>query len=337
MGEGFIIFSGVANLAGTGLSSLQGVSAAALPQTLTLRSDNPSAGDISLGGTTGDVVVLDLAAGDFQTLATFNALDTGVVELSAELADTALLASVSESVTVDPPNISAFSRTIGAGLQFSSQGSLGISDHGGVTIRIESADSGLARVAVDDTTPGSTFIDVFVPDGSSSVPYTVQAVGGTTGTTTVTASAVGFDAGVGTITVAPPGVALTALASNLEVGQSDTFAIRTGVANATGTGLSSLQRVSAGNDLELTLESTDASVGSLSLDGDTGAVVMRTFSRSRIPVLARVSGHRAGEHDDPRLDSGLSFRSRRREQRGRSAVGVVVVSLFSRIVTVTAR
>ncbi|HEB90923.1 MAG TPA: hypothetical protein ENI85_15220 [Deltaproteobacteria bacterium] len=275
--DGFTVFTGVSDASGTGISSFQGASAAALPQTLTLRTDDATVGDVSLGGGTGSAVTLDLAAGDFQTVASFNALATGVVAVSAELSDSGLLASRSQSVTVDAPDLGAFSRTIGAGLQYTSQATLAIRNHGGVTVRVESADPGLALVSADQLTPGSAAIDVFVPDGSDRFEYTVQGVADSVGTTTVTLSAPGFDSGTGTVTVGQPGILLTGLGTDHTIGGTDAFTLLTGLVNSAGTALSSFQRVSAANDLELTLEVVDPAVGELDFDGQTGAVVTRTL------------------------------------------------------------
>ena len=277
--DGFVVFTGVPNGAGTGVSFLQGISAVAAAGgvTLTATSSNPAAVDLTLDGATGQQVSLDLEAGDFQIFADANARAPGATTVTVEIPGFPPVAGSSVDVNVDAPDLTAFSRTIGSGLQFSSFGSLAIADHGGVTVRVQSANAGVAIVAADDTTPGSAFIDIVVPDGETTFTYTVQAVGGTIGSTTVTASAPGFDSGSGTIDVVAPGISLGALASSSSVGVNDAFALLLGIPNGAGTGLGSIQRVSAANDLELTVTSSDPGVGDISFGGETGGSVTRTI------------------------------------------------------------
>ena len=56
---------------------------------------------------------------------------------------------------------------IGAGLQSGTvRARLSDSQHGGITITIQSSDSTLALVSPDEFTAGSTDLEVFVPNGS---------------------------------------------------------------------------------------------------------------------------------------------------------------------------
>ncbi|MDH4017204.1 MAG: hypothetical protein OEV20_07690, partial [Actinomycetota bacterium] len=270
----FTVLTGVPNGAGTGLSSFQGISAASLPLDLTVTSSDSAVGQLSAGGTTADTVVIGLGAGQFQFSVTFVPLAAGTTTVSGTIPGFLATTAATKTVTVTPPRILPFSRTVGAGLQASSSANLDTADHGGITVRVESSDPSIALIAPDGTTPGSAFIDVFVPDGSASVGYVVQGVAGTTGTATVTASAPGFANGTGTITVVEAALSFSGLSDTRPVGSDDAFTVFTGLPNSAGTGLSSFQGISAANlPLDLTVTSSDGAVGQLSAGGTTADTV----------------------------------------------------------------
>ena len=82
---------------------------------------------------------------------------------------------------------------------------LGSANHGGVTVRIASNAPDVARVAQNATTPGTSFIDVFIPNGQSYYDFYVQGVSSTTGTAVISASQALFVLGATlTIQVVPP-------------------------------------------------------------------------------------------------------------------------------------
>ncbi|MDJ0870111.1 MAG: PKD domain-containing protein, partial [Myxococcota bacterium] len=273
----FLVITGVPDGAGIGLASLQDVSAGNLsPLVLTVESSDPGIGELSVGGTTAGTVMVEPEPGQFQTFVTFVPLAAGPTTVTASIPTFLITNAGVVDIEVAPPGISVFSRTIGAGLQFpAGAAELDVADHGGVLVRIESSDPGVALVAPDRNTPGSAFIDVLVPDGSDRAPYTVQGVAGSTGSATIEATAPGFTPGTGTITVVEPGLDLAFLAGTREVGQDDAFVVLIGIPNAAGTGLSSIQGVSAAIDppLALTLTSSDGVVGTVSDNGNVGASI----------------------------------------------------------------
>jgi len=273
----FTIFTGLPNAGGTGLSSHQAVSAGNVPPlVMTVISGDADVAHVAANGDTAGTVMFDLAAGSFQPQAHFIPLSPGPTTVRATVPGFPVTPSASVDVVVDPPGIFAFPRTIGGGLQFAGNGSLGIANHGGVTVHIASSDPAIARVAPDATTPGSGFIDVFVPNGSKTFPYVVQGVADTTGTVTVTATVPDFTDGVGAITVVQPGLIVFGLADTLTTGDSKGFSILVGIPNAAGTGLSGFQAMSAGNvpPILATVSSSDGAVGQLTADGTTAADVM---------------------------------------------------------------
>ena len=272
--DAFSVLLGLPNAAGTGLSSLQGVSAAAAPLILTLSSSNGAVGEISAGGSTGGTVMLDVAAGEFQPFATFVPLAAGATTVSASIPGFLATTAATVDITVDPPGFSIFARDTAAGLQFSTTASLDISNHGGITVRIESSDPSIALIAPDGLTPGSAFIDVAVADGSATVLYTVQGVAGARGTVSITFSAPGFTNGVTTTNVVQPAAAIFGLASSLSVGQNDTFTIFLGIPNGAGTGVGVFRGVSAAAaPLVLTLSSSDPAVGEMMAGGTSAGTI----------------------------------------------------------------
>ena len=94
------------------------------------------------------------------------------------------------------------SAVIGAGLQYGQfWARLQGANHGGVTLRIRSADATRVRVSTEVNVVGAAEINVVVPDGSTQVPFYIHAIEGTTGQVTLTASATGFASTDETVTV----------------------------------------------------------------------------------------------------------------------------------------
>lgn len=271
----FAVRTGPVNAMGTAVDGFQGASAANIPPlSISLASTDGGVGQVSYLANTGAAIMFNAGANEFQWSITFVPLAPGPTSVSASLPGFASFGSPVD-ITVDPPNIAPFSRTIGAGLQFGGAATLDIDNHGGVTVRIESDDPAVALIAPDAMTAGSAFIDVFVADGEATAPYVVQGVANTTGTVTVTASAPGFDSGTGSISIVQPGVVISGLATDQSVGVSDVFAVFVGVPNGGGTALSAFQGASAANSPPvLTISSNNGAVGEVSAGGNTGAVVM---------------------------------------------------------------
>ncbi len=287
--DSFTVLVGTANAANTGLTSFQQISAAnSPPLEMTFASSDGAVGIVSFGGSTAPSVTFQPAAGEFQWSPVFIPTGPGITTVSASVPGFAQTTRASQSVTVDAPFVRPFSRTIGSGLQFAGSATLAISNHGGVTVRIEASNPAIALIAPNGTTPGSAFVNVFVPNGSSSAPYVVQGVLGSIGTIEVTASSPGFSSGVGAIEVVQAGVAVSGLASSIAAGVNDSFTIRTGVPNAAGTTLTAFQGMSAANLPQpgLTLSSSDGVVGQLTKDGLTGDSIVYVPSAGEFQISA---------------------------------------------------
>src|SRR5262245_50262289 len=75
---------------------------------------------------------------------------------------------------------------VGAGLQIGSFSvTLSTSQHGGVTVHIESSDPAIARVSNALATVGTASFDVFLPNGSNSVLLWVHGMDNITGSSTI--------------------------------------------------------------------------------------------------------------------------------------------------------
>jgi K319L-like, PKD domain/PKD domain len=281
--DSFAVLIGVPNGAGTGLAAFQGVSASNQPALeLTVVSSDGNVGRLMSGATTADSLTLPTASGEFEWFFMFVPLAAGPTTVTGSIPGFLTLAGGALPLTVAPPSVTPFSRTVGAGLEYESLASLSTASHGGVTVHIESSNPAVALVAPDGLTPGSPFIDVFVPDGRSTASYAVQGVSGTMGTVIITASAPGFTSGQGTITVVQPAIAFVGLSPTASVGVNDAFTVLTGIPNGSGTALDGIQGLSAANvpALQLTLTSSDGGLGQLSFAGTTATTVL-------VPTLPR--------------------------------------------------
>jgi hypothetical protein len=239
---------------------------------VTVTHTNPDVAQLVTTAGAGQTRILTIEPGQSNTPTAvasggvaFDPLNPGETTVSASAPGINLLRT--EQVTVSAPGITLFSATItvGAGLQYGAfTARLGATLHGGVTMRIRSSDPQVLLIAPDGTTAGTEFIDVFVPNGSTDVNYFVQAVEGTTGTATITASAPGFVNATGTGNVVEPGLQIESLlASVLATGGNDEFIVRVGVPNQFGTGLALAQEVRAGLTLTATITNTNGTAAQL--------------------------------------------------------------------------
>ena len=196
------------------------------------------------------------------------------------------------NVTVSPnPGITLFSlpATVGAGLQESGYTArLGEAQHGGVTMRIESSNPGVVRVAPNTTTPGTAFIEVAVLNGQTDITYTIQGVEGAPvpASATLTATASGFANGTGTVNVVQPAFRLENVpTSTTSLSAEQAFWVRIGIPTAGNANLSLIQNVRTGSaGFTATVTNSNAAVAQLTSVGGPGQ--SRTVT---IPANASVS------------------------------------------------
>jgi hypothetical protein len=181
-------------------------------------------------------------------------------------------------VTIAQPGITVNGTTVGSGLQVNASGSLGAPNHGGVTVTVQSS-NGALLVSPDATTPGTSSVDIFVPNGSQFFSFYLQGLEGhatDTVTVAITATASGFTTGNGTADVVPAGFDVIGLPSSPTAGGPDVaFYVRTGIANQTYTFLTQLQNVRAGAPapLDVTVSTDAAAIGPLVTSSGTATTV----------------------------------------------------------------
>jgi len=275
IGEVANILIGIPNGSGA-LASLQGVSAANLPQLqLLVESGDGMVLEIEHEGMREEALTIPLEPGEFQLQFTVHPIGVGVADLSVSIPGFTTLPEGGLSINVDGPQIRPFSRTIGAGLQYTSRAGLDIADHGGVTVRIESAAPGVALIAPDPMTAGHAFLERFVPDGEDRIEYTVQGVVDARGSVMISGSAPGFATASALVEIVQPAIIFSSLATSQQVGVDDAFVALVGPRNSAGTGVSGYQGMSAANEppLVLTVSSSQPIVGIVSGFGMSGAEI----------------------------------------------------------------
>jgi uncharacterized repeat protein (TIGR01451 family) len=212
----------------------------------------------------------------------FDPTGGGVTTVSAAIPGFISTTAASVAVTVTQPGISLFSlpATVGAGLQVGTfTARLGGSQHGGVTMRIESSDPARVLVAANATSVGSAFIDVPISNGLTDATYVVQALDAAAGPApvTITASAPGFSDQTGSVTVAQPAVRIENLStSTTSLSASQEFWVRVGLPNVTNSNLITTQNVRVGGSLTATVTNSAALVAQLMTTA--GAAQSRTVT-----------------------------------------------------------
>jgi uncharacterized repeat protein (TIGR01451 family) len=234
------------------------------------------------------------------------------------------------NVTVNPdPSISINSTgsIIGAGLQngfFSAI--LGVSNHGGVTMRIASSNPSVALVSPDATTAGTAFIDIPINNLSTSALYYLQGVEGATGTVTITASAPGFTDGTGSLTIVQPAIRIEGLpVSTTSLSSDSPFFVRTGPPIAGNGNLAQLQAVRAGGGITVTLTNSNATVAQLTTAAGSGQTRTVAIGPNQFNSATSVAG--GGVAFDPIAGGSTTVSA--------SAAGFISTTAASVSVTVT--
>jgi hypothetical protein len=175
--------------------------------------------------------------------------------------------SANVTVNVQPQAGLATAMNLGSGLQRLSTLSLGASNHGGTTVRLESADPTIALVSPNVSTPGAAFIDVPFVIGATSTNFYVHAVDGRLGDTTfVYSSAPGFATDSMQINVWQGVYEIIGLNANgTTISADDAFQVRVGTPSNPTTGvLSSVDALRAGADtLRISVINDSSAVGTL--------------------------------------------------------------------------
>ena len=259
--------------------SVQNVRAGAAPLTATFASSQVSVGQLKDSVTSAATVTAQIPAGLYYTPnsvvnggVSFDPVGPGSTNVSVSIPGYLQQVNATQSVSVSIPAITSSARTVGAGLQRSSSASLGASNHGGVTVRITSSNPAVMLVSPNSTTAGTPFVDVVVGNGSTTVPFYVQGVEGTTGATTVTISAPGFTDGTATITVQQPGVMIAGLSTSVTGGGADDH-FYAYIGTISGSSVSVQNVRAGGTPLTVTIQSDNTAAGQITTTAVTGASV----------------------------------------------------------------
>ncbi len=277
-------------------SSLQTVQAARVgggPLTATVMNSEPTVGELQAAVATGQTVSLTIAEGQSASPGSvasggiaFGPLTTGTTTVNATIPGFIATDAATRNVTVTAPGItmSGLPATVGAGLQsFCCGARLDASNHGGVTLRVESDDPSRVLVAPNTSTAGTAFFEVFLPNGSTNVSYVVQGIAGTTGTATVTVTASGFTAGTGTVTVAQPAMEIINLLSSIDsLDPPDPFQVRVGLPTPSNSAVQIVQAARVGGGpLTATVMNSEPTVGELQTLVATGQMGTVTLSEGQ--------------------------------------------------------
>lgn len=118
-------------------------------------------------------------------------------------------------------------------------------------------------VSPNATTAGTSFIDVFVPDGQTSFDFYVQGINGVTGSVILTAISALFADGTATVEVVPAVLQILNLSTSTTCGAADDpFQVRTGYVHSNGTTFL-YALVSPAGPVHVLLTSSNAGVGLL--------------------------------------------------------------------------
>ena len=286
----FIVRSGVANLAGTGIQREQEIAAGASSVTVTLASSSTSVANLMTTSSAGASVEVQIAPGESRSPTTVAAGGAALQFPVPPFGGTTTVAATAPSftpidvsdedvvVSVTPATITLSDPftgigRVGAGLQEIYRATLSGGSHGGITLRVESGDPAMALVAPDATTPGAPFIDVSIADLTTTIDFFVQGVSGASGNVTITRIS------------------------------DDPFLVPTAILNVAGTALGLEQEVSPAADLTVTLTSDNTGVAVLdttvSSGGSVDVVVASGSSRS---AMSKAAGGVEADFPFPAVD-----------------------------------
>ncbi len=278
---------GTADGQNTFLTTVQNVRAGAPgPLTVTFTSSVPAVGvlaDLAGSGATRQVQIpvglyyspTSVAAGGVA----FRPVLAGSTAITGAITGFNPAPASGRTVTVSQPGITVNSNFygVGSGLQESTSGSLGASNHGGVSVTLTSSNPGVLLLSPNATTAGTGSITIPMSNGNSFFGFYVQGVEGQTGTVTITASASGFTNGTATEAVVPAALDLQAVPGSIAAGAPDVAVYaRVGTADGTNAFLTTVQNVRAGAPASLVVTFSSSAAGVATMVDATSAGNPRT-------------------------------------------------------------
>ena len=216
----------------------------------------------------------------------FDPLAGGTTTVTAAIPGFITLPAGVHTVTVSGPGINMPSAaTIGGGLQTGFfQGNLGASNHGGVTVRLQSNDPSRVLVALNGTSPGAASIDIVVATGATSFMYFLQGTDWVEGESsaqgvTVTATAPGFSQGTSLVNYVRPVLDVVSLpATTTALAANTNFAVRVGVPTLANTMQTLQARRFGAAPLVVTATNSNAGVAEIDQNGGLNGAQVQTSS-----------------------------------------------------------
>lgn len=253
------------------------------PLTATFVSSAPAVGTLVDTTGTGTSRTAQIVSGVYYTPTTvagggvgFRPLTTGSANVSVTVPGFIATTTATRTVNVVQPAIvlNGFSYPVGSGLQLPTSGSLGASNHGGVTVTLTSSDPSVLLLSPDAATPGTASINIPMANGNQFFGYYVQGLEGQTGSATISATASGFSNGSVNETVAQPALDLQGVpATTTTLSADNAIYARIGIPDGSNSFLVAVENVRAGapGPLTATFVSSAPAVGTLVDTAGTGA------------------------------------------------------------------
>ena len=170
----------------------------------------------------------------------------------------------------------------------------------GVNVRVATEDALKALVASSDSVGGTSFIDVFIPNGQAYKDFYVQGLAGASGSVVILATCPLTTDGSLALGIVTPALDIAGLTER-NYGAEDLFQVRTGIPNDANTGMAAYQAVSAGAAVPLPVD--------LGLsNGAAGQLV--TFAGSGASARVYIA---QGSYQSPsaKVDGGVAFQGLR--------------------------
>ncbi len=252
------------------------------PLAVSVSSSNAVVGQLTTSSGSGSSMTVNIPVNGYDTPSSvasggiaFDPLSVGTTTMTASaLGSNAAFGYSNQAVTVNQTAIT-FSDLhhgdwiIGGGLQKTMRVTLNGSAHGGVTIRIASTDTVRLLVSPDATTVGTSFIDVFIPNGETYKNFYIHGISGDPGTVPLTGTSTGLASASANIQVVKGVLDILYLITSTSAGAADDpFVIRTGYPN--GTSFRYCWVSATENALQVIIKSSDALVGQLITGTGTG-------------------------------------------------------------------
>lgn len=310
----FVVRVGLPSGGNTSINPTQLVRAGSPGLTATLILSNGAVGQLVKTSTANDTVTVSIPAGQSNSAATvaaggvaFDPLAVGTTLITATIPGFLSVGTATQQLVVSSHVVTmAGIDNIGAGLQTGPvTATLGLAQHGGVTVHLVSSDPSIALVSPNFSTPGSPSLDFPLSNGSTQVSFFVQGVA--TGSSTITASVPTFTSGVGTADVVQPALQVALLADTLiDDGANDPFVVQVGTPAGGNGSVGTAQFVRAGGTaLTATLVCTDVTLAALVTNSQNGSPVTVSIPVGQSQSAADAS--LGGVELDPLLPGGVTI------------------------------